>query len=37
MQSIDLIETYGYRKSKDLVREEEVIKCNNIMRRYKND
>ena len=37
MQSIDTIETYAYATSKDLVSEEEVIKCNNIIKRYKND
>ena len=35
MQSIDSIETYG--TSKDLVSEKEVIKCNNIIKPYKND
>ena len=30
MQSIDLIETYAYGTSKDLVSEKEEIKCNNI-------
>ena len=37
MQSIDLIETYAYGMSKDLVSEKEVIKCNNIIKQYKND
>ena len=37
MQSIHLIETYAYGTSKDLVSEKEVIKCNNIIKRYKND
>ena len=37
MQSIDSIETYAYRTSKDLVSEKEEIKCNNIIKRYKND
>ena len=37
MQSIDSIETYPYGTSKDLVSEKEVIKCNNIIKRYKND
>ena len=36
MQSIDLIETYGYGTSEDLVSEKELIKCNNIIKRYKN-
>ena len=35
MQSIDLIETYAYGTSKDLVNEKEEIKCNNIIKRYK--
>ena len=35
MQSIDSIETY--RRSKDLGSEKEEIKCNNIIKRYKND
>ena len=34
MQSIDLIETYKYRMSKDPVREKEEIKCNNIIKRF---
>ena len=29
MWSIDLIETYAYGTSKDLVSEKEVTKCNN--------
>ena len=37
MQSIDSIETYAYGISKDLVNEKEVIKCNNVIKRYKND
>ena len=37
MQSIDSIETYAYGMSKDLVSEKEVVKCNNIIKRYKND
>ena len=37
MQSIDSIETYAYRTSKDLVSEKEVLKCNNRIKRYKND
>ena len=32
MQSIDLIETYAYRTSKDLVYKKEEIKCNNIIK-----
>ena len=37
MHSIDLIETYAYGTSKDLVSKKEQIKCNNILKRYKND
>ena len=37
MKSIDSIETYAYGTSEDLVSEKEVIKCNNIIKRYKND
>ena len=37
MESIDLIEIYRYRTSKDLVSEKEEIKCNNMIKRYKND
>ena len=37
MQSVDLIETYAYGKTKDLVSEKEEIKCNIIIKRYKND
>ena len=37
MQSIDSIETYAYGTSKDLVSEKEEIKCNNIIKQYKND
>ena len=35
MQSNDSIETYAFGMSKGLVSEEEVIKCNNIIKRYK--
>ena len=35
MQSIDLIETYAYGTTKDLVSDKEEIKCNNIIKRYK--
>ena len=31
MQSIDLIETYAYRMSKDL-ESKKMIKCNNIIK-----
>ena len=37
MQSTDLIETYAYGTSKDLVSDKEEINCNNIIKRYKND
>ena len=37
MQSIDSIETYAYGTNKDLVSENEEIKCNNIIKQYKND
>ena len=37
MYSIDLIETYAYRISKDLVSDREEIKCNNMIKQYKND
>ena len=37
MQSINLIETYAYGTSKDLVSKEEEIKCNNLIKRCKND
>ena len=36
MQSIDLTETYAYGTRKGLVSEEEEIKWNNIIKRYKN-
>ena len=36
-KSIDSIETYAYRTSKDLVREKEVIKCRKMIKRYKYD
>ena len=32
-----MIEAYTYGMSKDLVSEKEVIKCNNIIKRSKND
>ena len=35
MQSINLMETYAYGTSKDLVSEKEEIKCNNIIKQYK--
>ena len=37
MQSIDSIERYAYGTSKDLKSEKEQIKCNNIIKQYKND
>ena len=37
MQSIDLIETYACGTIKDLVREKEEVKSNNIIKWYKND
>ena len=36
IQLIDSTETYVYGTSKDLVTEKEEIKCNNIIKRYKN-
>ena len=35
MQAIDLIGTYAYGSSKDLVSDKEEIKCSNIIKRYK--
>ena len=35
MQSIDSIETYAYRASKDLVSDKEETKCSNIIGPYK--
>ena len=37
MQWIDSTETNAYGTSKDLVSEKEENKCNNIIKRYKND
>ena len=37
MQSINWLETYTYGTSKDLISGKEEIKCNNRMKRYKND
>ena len=37
MQLIDLIEIYAYGTRKDLVSEKEEVKCNNIVKQYKND
>ena len=36
IQSIDSIEIYAYGMRKDLVSEKEEIKCNNIIKQYKN-
>ena len=36
MQSVDSIETYGYGRSKGLICKKEKIKCNNIIKQYKN-
>ena len=36
IQSIDSIETYARGKSKDPVCQKEEIKCNNIIKQYKN-
>ena len=35
MESIDLIETYAYGTSKDLISEKEEILCNNIIKEFK--
>ena len=35
MQSTDSIETYAYGTSKDLVSENQDIKCNNMIKRSK--
>ena len=39
MQLIDSVEKYTYERNKDLVSEisNEIIKCNNIIKRYKNN
>ena len=34
-QPIDLMETYAYGTTEDLISEKEEIKCNNIIKRYK--
>ena len=36
MQSIDLIETYAYQTSKDLIYKKEKIKRDNIIKQYEN-
>ena len=35
MLSIDLIETYAYGRSRDLVSKKDEIKCNNIIKQWK--
>ena len=35
MHSIDPIETYAYRTSKDLLGDKEKSKCNNIIKQHK--
>ena len=37
MQSIELVETYAYGTSKDLINEKEEIKCNSIIKPCKSD
>ena len=37
MPSIDSIETYAYETDKDLVNEKEAIKCDDIIKQYRND
>ena len=36
MQSIDSVKTYAYGTSKDVVCTKGEIKCNNIIKQYKN-
>ena len=36
MQSIDSIETYAYGMNKVLIPKKEEIKCNNVIKQYKN-
>ena len=36
MQSIDSIETNAYETNKDLVSQKEMIKCNYIIKQYRN-
>ena len=36
-QSFDSIETYAYETGKGLVSEKEDIRCDNKMKRYRND
>ena len=35
-QSTDLIEEYAYKKNKYIVCKNEDIKCNNVIKQYKN-
>ena len=35
MQSIDLTETYAYGMNENIVCKKEEIKCNNIIKQYK--
>ena len=37
MQSTDSIKTYSYGTSKDLLSEKEKIKCDNMIKLYKNE
>ena len=36
MQLTDSIETYAYGMTKDLIFKKEKIKCNNVIKQYKN-
>ena len=36
MQSIDSVEIYAYGTRKDLISKKEKIKCNHIIKQYKN-
>ena len=37
MESIDSIETIAHGPNKDLIKEKETFKCNNIIKRYTNN
>ena len=37
IETIYSIEIYGFETKKDLMREKEEIKCNNIIKQYKKD
>ena len=37
IKSVDSMETYAYGTSKNLINLKEEIKCNNIIKQYKND